>query len=89
MSNRDVKDQIDAGYRLPKSRDTPANMYQVFCWVGYISTPDISTPDISTPDISTPDNCTPGILGSKSGVEMSNFGNNVGHLDPQLFSIYT
>ena len=29
MSNRDVKDQIDAGYRLPKSRDTPPNIYQV------------------------------------------------------------
>ncbi|KAL5266948.1 hypothetical protein ACHWQZ_G004105 [Mnemiopsis leidyi] len=34
MSNRDVKDQIDAGYRLPKSRDTPPNIYQVMfgCW---------------------------------------------------------
>lgn len=34
MSNRDVKDQIDAGYRLPKSRDTPPNIYQIMfsCW---------------------------------------------------------
>eukprot|EP00116_Pleurobrachia_bachei_P006778 sb/3467040/ len=34
MSHADVKDQIDAGYRLPKTRDTPPNIYQIMfgCW---------------------------------------------------------
>ena len=51
-----------------------------------IWTPDIWTPDIWTPDIWTPDIWTPGITVYKTvetGVQMSNFGNKVGHLDPR------
>ena len=47
---------------------------------------DIWTPDIWTPDIWTPDIWTPGITVYKTvetGVQMSNFGNKVGHLDPR------